>query len=145
MKTGQQPQANDGLKSLPLSEVEQKLESSPEGLTQAEAEKRLAQYGPNEIIEKETSPLLQFLSYFWGPIPWMIEAAVVLSAVAQHWVDFFIILILLLTKAVVGFWEEHQADNAIYSGSIVPQGEIGAMIYATGANTIGTSSDTRFL
>ena len=103
----------DDLKSLPLPELEKKLETSPEGLTQAEAEKRLAQYGPNEISEKEISPLLQFLSYFWGPIPWMIEAAVILSAAARHWADFFIILFLLLANAVVGFWEEHQAGNAI--------------------------------
>ena len=43
----------------------------------------------------------------------MIEAAVILSAVAQHWPDFGIILLLLLANAVVGFWEEHQAGNAI--------------------------------
>ena len=56
---------------------------------------------------------LKFLSYFWGPIPWMIEAAVILSAVARHWPDFGIILVLLLANAVVGFWEEHAAGNAI--------------------------------
>ncbi len=52
-------------------------------------------------------------SYFWGPIPWMIEVAVVLSAIARHWPDFGIILFLLLANAVVGFWEEHEAGNAI--------------------------------
>jgi H+-transporting ATPase len=101
------------LKSLPLADVEKTLQSSPDGLTQAEAEKRLAQYGPNEIEEKKTNPLLKFLTYFWGPIPWMIEAAVILSAVAQHWPDFGIILLLLLANAVVGFWEERQAGDAI--------------------------------
>ncbi|HKI62791.1 MAG TPA: plasma-membrane proton-efflux P-type ATPase [Mariprofundaceae bacterium] len=103
----------DDLKSLPLAEVEKKLESSPEGLSQAEAQKRLAQYGPNELEEKKTNTFLKFLSYFWGPIPWMIEVAVILSALAQHWPDFFIILTLLVANAVVGFWEEHQAGNAI--------------------------------
>ena len=202
--------ATDDLKSLPLREVERKLEPSPDGLTQAEAEKRLIQYGPNDIEEKKSNELLKFLSYFWGPIPWMIEAAVILSAVARHWPDFGIILLLLLANAVVGFWEEHQAGNAIaalkatlaikarvkrdgkwitpaarelvpgdvirvrmgdivpadarllegepvevdqsaltgeslpatrrsgdtvFSGSIVRQGEIGAFVYATGANT----------
>ena len=73
------PAAKDDLKSLPLAEVEKKLGSSPDGLTQAEAEKRLTQYGPNEIEEKKTNPLLKFLTYFWGPIPWMIEVAVILS------------------------------------------------------------------
>lgn len=204
------PAAKDDLKSLPLTEVEKKLGSSPDGLSQAEAKKRLAQYGPNEIEEKKPNELLKFLSYFWGPIPWMIEAAVILSAVARHWPDFGIILILLVANAVVGFWEEHQAGNAIaalkatlaiearvkrdgkwvtpparelvpgdvirvrlgdivpadarlldgdpvevdqsaltgeslpatrksgeaiFSGSIIRQGEIGALVYATGANT----------
>ncbi len=112
-KTGPKVDAKDDLKSLPMSEVEKRLGSSVEGLSQAEAQKRLLQYGPNEIEEVRTNPLLKFLSYFWGPIPWMIEAAVILSAVARHWPDFAIILVLLLTNAVVGFWEERQAGNAI--------------------------------
>ena len=112
-KPDAKPDAKDDLKSLPLAEVEKRLGSSPDGLTQAEAAKRLVQYGPNEIEEKKTNPLLKFLTYFWGPIPWMIEAAVVLSAVARHWPDFGIILVLLLANAVVGFWEERQAGNAI--------------------------------
>ncbi len=107
------PEAHDDLKSLSMPEVLAKLESSADALTGAEAKKRLTQYGPNEIEEKKANPLLKFLTYLWGPIPWMIEAAVVLSALAQHWPDFFIILVLLLANAVVGFWEEHQADNAI--------------------------------
>lgn len=112
-KPGLKPGAHDDLKSLPLPEVEKELGSSPDGLSQAEAQKRLAQYGPNELEEKKTNAFLKFLSYFWGPIPWMIEAAVILSAVARHWPDFVIILVLLLANAVVGFWEEHQAGNAI--------------------------------
>ena len=100
-------------KTLPLSEVKERLGYSADGLTQAEAEKRLARYGPNEIEEKKVNPLLKLLSYFWGPIPWMIEAAVILSAVVQHWADFVIILVLLVVNAVVGFWEEYQAGNAI--------------------------------
>src|ERR1700683_2946617 len=112
-KPGPKSHAQDDLKSLPLPDVEKKLGSSPNGLTQVDAQKRLTQYGPNEIAEKKTNELLKFLSYFWGPIPWMIEAAVILSAVARHWPDFGIILFLLLANAVVGFWEEHQAGNAI--------------------------------
>ena len=204
------PTAKDDLRSVSMPELQAKLGSSPDGLTEAEAQKRLTQYGPNEIEEKKANPFLKFLTYFWGPIPWMIEAAVVLSALAQHWPDFAIILVLLLSNAVVGFWEEHQAGNAIaalkarlaieakvkrdgkwttpaarelvpgdvirvrlgdivpadarllegdpievdqsaltgeslpaerksgdavFSGSIIRQGEIGALVYATGANT----------
>ena len=107
------PDPKDDLKTLPMPEVEKKLESSPDGLSQAEAQKRLAQYGPNKIEEKKTNAFLKFLTYFWGPIPWMIEAAVILSGLVRHWLDFFIILLLLCSNAVVGFWEEHQAGNAI--------------------------------
>jgi len=204
------PESTEDLKSISMADLQKKLASSADGLTQAEAEKRLAQYGPNEIAEKKTNEFLKFLTYFWGPIPWMIEAAVILSAAVQHWLDFFIILLLLCSNAVVGFWEEHQAGNAIaalkaklailakvkrdgkwknpkaselvpgdvirlrlgdivpadarlldgdsievdqsaltgeslpvtakpggavYSGSIIRQGEIDAMVYATGTNT----------
>jgi H+-transporting ATPase len=193
-----------------MLELQAKLGSSPDGLSQAEAQKRLTQYGPNEIEEKTTNAFLKFLGYFWGPIPWMIEVAVILSGAVRHWPDFFIILLLLVSNAVVGFWEESQAGNAIaalkaklaikarvkrdgkwitppardvvpgdvirlrlgdivpadarllagdpvevdqsaltgeslpaerkpgeavFSGSIVRQGEIGALVYATGANT----------
>ena len=110
---GSKPGSNGDLKTLPMPEVQKRLESSPEGLSQAEAQKRLTQYGPNEIAEKKTNPFLKFLSYFWGPIPWMIEVAVILSGVVGHWPDFFIILLLLVSNAVVGFWEERQAGNAI--------------------------------
>ncbi len=105
--------AKDDLKTLPMAEVKKRLGSSSDGLTEAEAAIRLTKYGPNEIVETKTNPLLKFLMYFWGPIPWMIEVAVVLSAVVRHWPDFIIILLLLLANAMVGFWEERQAGNAI--------------------------------
>ena len=209
-KPDAKPDPNEDLKTLPIVEVEKKLESSPDGLTDAEAKKRLTQYGPNELVEKKTNLLLKFLGYFWGPIPWMIEVAVILSGVVRHWPDFFIILLLLVTNAVVAFWEERQAGNeiaalkaklaikarvirdgkwinpaarelvpgdvirlrlgdvipadarlltgdevsvdqsaltgeslpatrksgdAVFSGSIIRRGEIGALVYATGGNT----------
>ena len=112
-KDGSKPESKDDLKSVTMPELQKKLGSSPDGLSQAEAQTRLTQYGPNEIAEKKTNPFLKFLTYFWGPIPWMIEAAVILSGVVRHWLDFFIILFLLFSNAVVGFWEEHQAGNAI--------------------------------
>ena len=103
----------EDLKTVPIPELQKILASPPEGLSEAEVEKRLAQYGPNELEEKKINPFLKFLTYFWGPIPWMIEAAVVLSGLVRHWPDFFIILVLLVANAAVAFWEEHQAGNAI--------------------------------
>jgi H+-transporting ATPase len=108
------PKDGTDLSSVPLAKLEAELGSSVEtGLTKAEVDKRFAKFGPNQIAEKTANPVLKFLSYFWGPIPWMIEAAAVLSAVVHHWSDFVIILVLLIANAVVGFWEEYQAGNAI--------------------------------
>jgi H+-transporting ATPase len=95
------------------AELLRRLGSSDAGLSSPEAEQRLRRYGYNEIPEKKTSPVVKFLRYFWGPIPWMIEAAVALSAVIGHWADFWIIMALLFLNAVVGFWQENKADNAI--------------------------------
>jgi H+-transporting ATPase len=105
--------AAEELKSLPLAEVKKRLGFSAEGLTAVEAKQRLVQYGANEIEEKHANPLLALLTYFWGPIPWMIEIALVLSGVLRHWPDFFVILVLLVSNALVGFWEEHSAGKAI--------------------------------
>jgi H+-transporting ATPase len=112
-KPGAKGSAKDDLRSLPLAEVEKRLGFSAGGLSQEEAKKRLIQYGPNELEEKKANQFLKLLTYFWGPIPWMIEAAVILSAVLEHWPDFSIILVLLLANAGVGFWEERQAGKAI--------------------------------
>ena len=83
------------------------------GLTSAGVTELRTQYGFNDIPEEKRHPLLKFLSYFWGPIPWMIEIAAILSAVISHWDDFAIILLLLMTNAVVGFFQERKAENAI--------------------------------
>jgi len=88
-------------------------QTSPQGLTSEEADKRLKQYGPNALQEKKKSTLLRLLSYFWGPIPWMIEIAAALSASVRHWADFGIIMALLMFNAGVGFWQEFTAGNAV--------------------------------
>jgi H+-transporting ATPase len=84
-----------------------------EGLSSAEAADRLERYGQNVLTEERQSLLLEIGSHFWGPIPWMIEAALVLTALTARWADFAIIAALLLLNGVVGFWEEHQAKGAI--------------------------------
>jgi H+-transporting ATPase len=89
------------------------VQASMTGLTGAEITDLRSRYGFNDLPEEKKHPLLKFLGYFWGPIPWMIEAAAILSAVITHWDDFAIILLLLVTNAVVGFLQERKAENAI--------------------------------
>jgi H+-transporting ATPase len=110
---GKSPEHLTDLAKAPIQSVESQLGVSAGGLSDSEAKARLEKYGYNELPEEKTNPLLKFLSYFWGPIPWMIEVAALLSALVRHWEDFVIIFALLLMNAGVGFWEEFQAGNAI--------------------------------
>ncbi len=103
----------DDLEKVSLEQVQSQLKADLNGLSTADAQGRLQEYGFNELSERHVNPIVKFLSYFWGPIPWMIEIAAVLSAVVQHWEDFGIIMALLLVNALVGWSEENKAGNAI--------------------------------
>ena len=85
------------------------------GLSEREAQARIQQYGYNEIAEKEETLWHRLFRRFWGPIPWMIEVAAILSAVVQKWDDFIIISIMLLVNAGLDFFQEHRALNALKS------------------------------
>lgn len=109
----QKSTAGPSNEKVDVGELFSKLNTSSEGLSSTEVEKRLSVFGPNRLEEKRINPVLKFLGYFWGPIPWMIEVAAILSAILRHWTDFGIICALLVFNAVVGFWQEYKAGNAI--------------------------------
>ncbi len=96
-----------------MSDQQPDTKGEGQGLSSEEAAKRLQQYGANTLEEGRRSILLRLLGYFWGPIPWMIEIAALLSALARHWDDFWIIVALLVFNAAVGFWQEYTAGNAV--------------------------------
>lgn len=98
---------------ISVDETLKLLKTSNKGLTENEARERLKKYGYNEIPEEKPNPVLKFLSYFWGPIPWMIEAAATISAAIGHWTDFGIITTLLLLNGIVAFWQENKAQSVI--------------------------------
>lgn len=84
-----------------------------QGLNSSTVARRLAEYGYNEIKEKAETLFHRIFRRFWGPIPWMIEVAAILSAVVQKWEDFIIILIMLVINAGLDFFQEHRALNAL--------------------------------
>ncbi len=83
------------------------------GLSDAEVGRRRAEYGYNEIEERVEPLWHRVFRRFWGPIPWMIEVAAILSAIVQKWEDFIIITIMLLVNAGLDFFQEHRALNAL--------------------------------
>jgi H+-transporting ATPase len=108
---GANPSNEQAKKSI--DQVLQELSATKDGLSSQEAKARLEKYGPNALTSEETSALKRFLSFFWGPIPWMIEAAAILALVDKDIVDFSIVMALLVFNALIGFWEEFKAQNAL--------------------------------
>ncbi len=68
-------------RKISVEETIRLLETSPNGLTESEAQERIGRFGRNEVAEKERNPVLDFLSRYWGPMPWLLESAMVLSYV----------------------------------------------------------------
>ena len=100
-------------KDMSIEEAMKALSCSSEGLTNAEAQKRLETYGINEIPTKKKSMLLLFISKFYGPIPIMLWLVIAISYVLGHIVDFYVVLALLIFNAIVSFAEEYKADSSI--------------------------------
>jgi H+-transporting ATPase len=121
----QPPTASDAdLEKLPLDQVIARLSVQPDqGLSWDEAQKRLTQFGPNAILEKQQSLLAKIAGYFMGPIAYMIEAAAVVSAFLGRWDDFFVIGGLLIFNAGLEFWQDRKASSALdaLKGSLAPE------------------------
>ncbi len=100
-------------KKIPLEETFELLETSPGGLSGSEAGRRLAIFGPNEIAERKTNPVLEFLLRYWGPMPWLLELAMGLSFVLGHYLEGIIIFVLLTVNAVIGHMHERGSQKAI--------------------------------
>ncbi len=83
------------------------------GLTQAQVYEKVKRYGYNEIPEKKITLLSRLLKKLWSPIPWMIEAASLVSAILGRWEDFAIIITLLFVNIIVDFKQEAKALNAL--------------------------------
>ncbi|EGC39383.1 P-type ATPase [Dictyostelium purpureum] len=101
----------EGIK--PLDNIFEELKVNANGLTKAEAQKRMEEVGPNAIPDVKRYPILEFLYFMWNPLSWTMEVAAIVSIALLDWVDFILICALLLLNATIGFIEEHTAGNAV--------------------------------
>lgn len=83
------------------------------GLTSEEAEKRLQQYGRNELPEKRVHKWLVFLRLFWAPMPIMIWLAIIIELGIGNYIDMAILLVIQFSNASISFYESNKAGNAI--------------------------------
>ncbi|GAA5957364.1 hypothetical protein JCM8115_006969 [Rhodotorula mucilaginosa] len=108
------------LEQVELEDVWTLLQCKEDGLTNAEADRRREIFGPNKLESKETSAILQFLSFMWNPLSWVMEGAALVAIAlsngegrAPDWQDFIGIVLLLFINSTIGFYEERSAGNAV--------------------------------
>ncbi|MCG2908196.1 MAG: plasma-membrane proton-efflux P-type ATPase [Sulfolobales archaeon] len=83
------------------------------GLNEDEAQRRLSQFGPNEIQEEKRNPAKDFVKKFWNPTAWILETAAALSYFLGKTLDFYVIIALLVFNAVLSFTQEQRANKAL--------------------------------
>jgi H+-transporting ATPase len=87
--------------------------SSPTGLTSGEARRRLAELGPNTVAEEAPSAFATLLEKFWGPVPWLLEAAIILQLSLGAYIEALVVAALLLFNATLGVVQQGRAGAAL--------------------------------
>jgi H+-transporting ATPase len=89
------------------------LQTTTNGLTESEASLRIEKVGYNEVVEKKKRAIVDFLSRYWGPMPWLLELTIFLSYFIHHYLEAAIILGLLTINALVGFHHTRGSQKAL--------------------------------
>ena len=108
-----QKKATNDYKGMSSEDVASSLGSGKKGLTEAEASDRISRFGPNEIREEKKNPVRQFLKRYWGPMPWLLEFAMVLTFFVRHYTEGALIFALLTVNAVIGFVQSRNSQKAV--------------------------------
>ncbi|EPQ52391.1 plasma membrane H+-transporting ATPase [Gloeophyllum trabeum ATCC 11539] len=121
------------LETIVIEDVFKLLQCDDKGLTKEEAQRRLEIFGPNKLEQEEQNAFLQFLSFMWNPLSWVMEGAALVAIVLSNgehrppdWEDFVGIVALLLINSGIGFYEERNAGNAVKAlmDSLAPKAKV---------------------
>ena len=93
--------------------IEPAHESAPAGLTNEDARARLEKDGPNAMPDTSAHPLRNALAKFWAPVPWLLEASVVLEIVLHKYYEAAVIAALLLFNAALAYFQESRAQATL--------------------------------
>ena len=106
--------AGDGDRaSAAASTAEARAAEAPPGLSEAEAAERLARFGPNALAAERRHLLRQLVSKLTGPVPYLLEAAVVLELAAGKVTEAIIVAALVVFNGALSFVQEGRAANAL--------------------------------
>jgi H+-transporting ATPase len=106
-------QSTSEYEQISLEDTFSLLQTSANGLSEAEAEDRVKRFGENKIEEEKRSPFSEFFSRYWGPMPWLLELAMALSFVLQHYLEVVIIFVLLTINVIIGFLHSRSSQRAL--------------------------------
>lgn len=121
------------LETIVIEDVFKLLQCEEIGLSDEEAARRLTLFGPNRLESEEQNAFLQFLSFMWNPLSWVMEAAALVAIALSNgggrppdWPDFAGIILLLLINSAIGFYEERNAGNAVKAlmDSLAPKARV---------------------
>jgi len=102
------------------------------GLATAEAARRLAEYGRNEVSEEQEHVFMRVARHFWAPVPWMLEATIILQIVVGERIESGLIAALLIFNVALGVFQEGRANAALalLNNILRSRNEPGAMVIA---------------
>ncbi len=115
MKVAEKNKSTSEYKEASIEDTLETLNTSMQGLTNSEVRDRIQRYGYNEVIEKKKNPFLQFFRRYWGPMPWLLEVAIILAYFLGHYLESGIILVLLTMNAIIGYIQERGSQKALES------------------------------
>lgn len=96
-----------------LEHHSQVIQRPPAGLSSDEARRRLEQFGPKAMADASPAPWRRALAKFWAPVPWMLEAAIVLQLALGEYVEAAVIAILLVFNAALAVFQEGRAEATL--------------------------------
>ncbi|KIK98060.1 hypothetical protein PAXRUDRAFT_729586 [Paxillus rubicundulus Ve08.2h10] len=121
------------LETIVIDDVFKLLQCDENGLTSEESARRIELFGPNKLEQEEQNAFLQFLSFMWNPLSWVMEGAALVAIVLSNgdnqppdWPDFLGIVLLLFINSTIGFYEERNAGNAVKAlmDSLAPKAKV---------------------
>ena len=107
------PTGTPDFKGISVEETTRLLETSANGLTGTQVNERLNRFGFNQVVEKKSNPAVDFLSRYWGPMPWLLEFAMALSYISAHYPELLVIFSLLTINALIGSWHSRSSRKAL--------------------------------